>query len=453
MRLAVDAPTASVLAAAVRRGELTATELVDAALSRAAATEPQLAAFTLIDAARAGDEARLLDVEAAAGKWRGPLHGVPVAVKDLYDVAGEVTTAGSQVPPSSAPAGADAVAVARLRAAGAIVIGRTRTHEYAWGLTTQHSVLGGTRNPYDPARVPGGSSGGSAAAVAAGVVPLALGTDTAGSIRLPAAWCGLVGHKPTHGRISLAGVVPLAPSFDHAGALVRSVDDARLVLGVLTGIDVSQGRHARELSGLRIGVPEDASGRAADDSVRAVITTSVQSAVGAGAVRRDVVGPEWSTMRDTFFALQAVEAVAYHRSTGNWPEHAELYGDDVRARLHRAESFTDDQVTAAQQALAGIRERVEELFATVDVLLQPVAGSGPSRTDTPDTVTVNGQAADLREHVLPHTLLASLCGLPACSVPVGADADGLPVGLQVIGPVGADALVLDVAEALMGLQR
>ena len=187
------APDAVELASDVRGGRRTPTELVEEALQRLALVEPELHAFVSVDADRARAEAEVLTAEAADGRFRGPLHGVPVAVKDLFDVAGEVTGAGSRVPPTGLPATSDAPAVARLRAAGAVVVGRTRTHEYAWGMTTQHESLGGARNPWDTGRTPGGSSGGSAVAVAAGVVPLALGTDTAASIRLPAAWCGLVG--------------------------------------------------------------------------------------------------------------------------------------------------------------------------------------------------------------------------------------------------------------------
>lgn len=453
MLAAVDAPTLSELSAAVRSGQASAVDLVESALARLDAVEPRLAAFTAVAAERARAEASSLTQEAAEGRWRGALHGVPVAVKDLYDVAGEVTAAGSRIPPTWHVADADADAVARLRRAGAIVIGRTRTHEYAWGLTTQHEELGGTRNPYDVTRVPGGSSGGSAAAVASGVVPLALGTDTAGSIRLPAAWCGLVGHKPSHGRVSLAGVVPLAPSFDHAGALVRTVADARLALGVLTGSDVVAGRHAVDLAGLRIGVVATAGGPVLDGAIERVMQLALNGAIEAGAVRVDVTGPDWPTLRDTFFVLQASEAVQYHRGLGHWPDHAKLYGEDVRNRLRRAEAYGADDIDRSRRDLAALRDHVQGLFNTVDVLVQPVAGSGPSAVNAPDLVRVNGRLEELREQVLSHLLLASLCGLPACSVPAGVDGDGLPVGVQVIGPRGRDELVLDVAEALEGLGR
>jgi Asp-tRNA(Asn)/Glu-tRNA(Gln) amidotransferase A subunit family amidase len=188
-----------------------------------------------------------------------------------------------------------------------------------------------------------------------------------------------------------------------------------------------------------------------DGSVAARLAETVHRLVDAGAVATDVTGPGWPTMRDTYYALQASEALSYHRSLGHWPRHADLYGDDVRARLQRAEAFSDDDIAHARRALAGIRSHTKDVFVTVDVLLQPVAGSGPSLISDPDTVRVNGRLVDLREQVLPHTLLANLAGLPACAVPVGVDSDGLPLGLQVIGPVGQDELVLDVAGVIAEL--
>jgi aspartyl-tRNA(Asn)/glutamyl-tRNA(Gln) amidotransferase subunit A len=451
MNLVQAAPSLVEQAAAVRRGEISPTELVERALARLAEVEPTLGAFVAVAADRARGEAATLTAEAAAGRWRGPLHGVPVAVKDLFDVAGEVTGAGSELPPTGRPARADAAAVRRLRDAGAVVLGRTRTHEYAWGLTTQHARLGGSRNPFDPSRVPGGSSGGSAAAVAAGVVPLGLGTDTAGSIRLPAAWCGLVGHKPTHGLVSLVGAVPLAPSFDHAGALVRTVADARLALAVLTGRPLTA-RKRLDLAGLRVAVVRLEGSPVPEPGIDELLKRAADAASSAGAVLTDLAVAEWSTARDAFFRAQAAEALPYHRGLGHWPARADDYGPDVRARLTLA-SKLETSLPAVTSALAEIRSAGRAAFDDADVLLSLVAGAGPSRVAEPDTVHVAGRPQRLRDQVLPHTLLASICGLPACSVPAGLDRDGLPVGIQVIGPPGSDDLVLDVADLLHELSR
>ncbi len=418
----------------VRRGNATPRSLVTAALDRLAADD--LGAVVLIAAERA-----LAAV--AAGLPRGPLHGIPVLVKDIVDVTGEVTRCGSLTTASDPPAAQDAVVVQRLRAAGAVVVGRTRTHEHAWGLTTQHEVLGGTRNPVDRTRVPGGSSGGSAAAVAAGLVPLAIGTDTACSLRLPAAWCGVVAHKPTHGLVDVTGVSALAASLDHVGALTVDVADNRLALSVLAGIDLPVTR--RDLRGLRVGLLVGADLPVASD-IAAVLAAVVERLAAAGAVLVEVLAPSAAEQWDCFVALQAAEALAHHRSRGWWPDGSPSYGSDVRSRLERAERVTAGQVAAAQATRLLLRARMAHVFTEVDVLLTPVAGCGPSLVSDPDRVVVDGVGQDLRALVLPHTVLQDLGGLPACAVPAGADRDGLPVGVQVTGPAGADALVLDVAE-------
>ena len=433
MRAAVVAPSAGELARAVREGRVTGEELVEQALDRLAAVDGEVRSFVHVDV----DGARA-QVRAAVD---GPLRGVPVAVKDLFDVAGQVTRAGSLVPAGPA-AVRDATAVARLRAAGAVVLGRTRTHEYAWGITTQHEVLGGTGNPWDTTRVPGGSSGGSAAAVAAGIVPLALGTDTGCSIRLPAAWCGLVGHKPTWGTVPLDGCIPLASSLDHGGALVRTVADVRLVLRVLAGLDL---RPPEPVRGLRAGVV-----RASTDGASGSVTAALEAAYGradaAGLLLREVVLPSAERLGEAYAGTQAGEALAWHTGTGRWPASREVYGGDVRRSLDAAVAGGPAQVAAAAVLRAELRREAAALFEHLDVLLLPVASSGPSTRAR--AAFQPGTAEPLRQAVLPWTVLANLCGLPACSVPAGLDDDGLPVGVQVVGAPGQDALVLDVADAV-----
>ncbi|HVF20496.1 MAG TPA: amidase [Mycobacteriales bacterium] len=433
--------TAAGQAAAVASGETTSAELVDAALSRIEEYDGEVRAFVHIAAERARAEARALDEELRAGRLRGPLHGVPVAVKDIFDVAGEVTPAGSLVPPGP-PAVADALAVRRLRDAGAVVVGRTRTHEFAWGLTTRHPVLGGTHNPHDRSRVTGGSSGGSAAAVAGGVVPIALGTDTAGSIRLPAAWCGVVGHKPTWGLVPVEGVVPLAPTFDHAGALTSDVADARLALSVLAGTPIRRARH--DPRGLRVGLVRTPDYVQTGERATAAVQRVADALSDDGAEVEVLDLPDPIQLVAVFLAVQSGEALAWHRGTGRWPDHADLYGADVAERLRAAKAH---DLTAAAQ-LPEIRAAAAAAMSLVDVLVMPVAASGPSSVLDPDHVDIDGAPADLRLAVLAHTLLASVCGLPACAVPAGTESDGLPLGVQVVGAAGADALVLDVAELI-----
>lgn len=428
MSYAVAAPSATQLAAQVRAGRVDAVELVERALARLEDCDEQVRAFVHVDADGALAQARSVP--------DGPLRGVPVGVKDLFDVAGQVTRAGSLVP-AGPPATADATAIARLRQAGAIVLGRTRTHEFAWGLTTQHAVLGGTCNPWDTSRVPGGSSGGSAAAVAAGIVPLALGTDTGCSIRLPAAWCGLVGHKPTWGSVPLDGCVPLAPSLDHGGALVRTVEDVRLAFRVLAGRELPA---PAPVEHLRAGVVRGA----VTPGVGAALEAASSAATAQGLRLRDVVLPLADRLVEIYVGVQTEEALSWHRGTGRWPQSAGAYGPDVRRYLERAESADPARLAAAAGLRLELRRRVDALFEDVDVLLLPVSGSGPPEVSRPDDCALG----PVRDAVLPWTVLANLCGLPACSVPVGLDEDGLPVGLQVVGPVGADGRVLDVAERL-----
>jgi aspartyl-tRNA(Asn)/glutamyl-tRNA(Gln) amidotransferase subunit A len=355
----------------------------------------ELGAWAALCLDRAREEARAAEDAWRRGEPTGPLCGLALGVKDLYDTAGVETACGSALLSGRVPT-ADAEAVHRCREAGAIVVGKTRTHQFAWGIT----MMGGdgepeTRNPWDPERSPGGSSGGSGVAVATGMVPLALGTDTGGSIRIPAAWCRISGFKPTFGRVPLDGVWPLAPSLDHAGPMAADPAGCALLFDVLAG--GSGAGIGRVPDGLRVGGPE--------------------------------LLPTGPATTEAYRVIQMHEALGVHRAAGLWPARAEGYAADVRERLELAERLTGDEVRSAREERERLRGLLPAIFAGVDVIRSPVSAVSAPRWD---------DRIDIRAEVLPHTTLQDLLGLPACA---------LPDGTQMTGPPGADALVLAAAGA------
>jgi aspartyl-tRNA(Asn)/glutamyl-tRNA(Gln) amidotransferase subunit A len=411
--------------AAFAARELSLMEAFEASVARIEALNGELRAFVALDLERARAEVarkqRVWENVGGALPQNWPLFGVPVGVKDLFDTTDLETAFGSPMFAGRVP-DRDAEVVRRLRKAGAIVVGKTATHEFAWGITMRNARLGPTRNPWDPARTPGGSSGGSAVAVATRMVPLAVGTDTGGSIRLPAALCGVVGFKPTHGLVSLDGVWPLAPSFDHVGPIATTVDDAALLLEAISGrrLPVVGAEAVRFGFALPIDVapPVEAALRAAAEDVGAV-EVGLPDALPAYA-------PQFGW-----------EAVRTHRSAGLWPDRADEYDATVRERMEIAQRVTEEEVAAASLERARVDAAMETIFRDVDVILTPVcAWAPPPMLDDP---------VDFRPAVTPLICLQNLLGLPACAVPAGRDDHGMPIGLQVFGARGADATVLAAA--------
>jgi aspartyl-tRNA(Asn)/glutamyl-tRNA(Gln) amidotransferase subunit A len=314
---------AAALKAAYESGEATAAGAVSELGQRIEDLNGDIGAFTTLTLDRARDDAQRLDAELAAGHDRGPLHGIPVGIKELFDVESAVTTYGSPML-ADRVASADGEAVARLRRAGCIVMGLTRSHEFGWGITNQNVALGSTRNPWDLDRVPGGSSGGSAAAVGSGMVPLALGSDTGGSIRIPSAFRGAAGFKPTYGTVSKAGAVALAPSLDHPGPIARTVADLASAIVALAGYDAEDPTTLRRdfdppdlaagLAGVRIGLCEDLHYLEPTSDHRAVFDRAVEAAAAAGAEVVAVELPEAGVIRGSFAATQMAEARQYHEA-------------------------------------------------------------------------------------------------------------------------------------------
>jgi aspartyl-tRNA(Asn)/glutamyl-tRNA(Gln) amidotransferase subunit A len=439
-------PALSLLTEYVAR-EVSPVEVLRAVTYQIAVTQPIVNAFTALCLDQAQAAAAAAERAYRSGDKPRPLEGVPVAVKDFFDTAGVRTAVGSSIFRDRVPA-ADAEAVWRVRAAGGIVIGKTATHEFGWGITTDSVHFGPTRNPWAPELVAGGSSGGSAVALATGQAALAIGSDTGGSIRIPAAFCGVVGMKPTWGRVSCEGAFPLAPSLDHPGAMARTPGDAGLLLDVLAGTPPRARQPAAALDGIRVGLCPDLHLVALPDAHQRAFASAERTVQSLGAEMREVRLPDAGTIVPTFATIQQAEALHVHRRAGLWPARAAEYGEDVRGRLQGAEAVGLADYLDALEERRRIALRFAAAFAEVDVILTPVAAAGPVPIGEATARAVDGAQVPLRDLVMPYTVPQDLVGLPACAVRAGFDDAGLPVAVQFTGAVGADDLVLDVAAAL-----
>ena len=446
---------------AYKQGTVSPREVIDTSLRRIEHLDPPIGAFREVFHERAAAEAQQRSDELARGEWAGPLHGVPVAIKELFDVEGAVGCYGSTILLDRI-APADAAAVARWREAGAIVVGTTRSHEFGWGITTQHAELGSTLNPWNTDRVPGGSSGGSASALAVGMVPLALGSDTGGSIRIPACFCGVAGIKPTYGRVAKRGAVSLAPSLDHPGPLARTVPDLAIGLAAMAGFDASDPSTlsaeapsdsvTASLAGVRVGLVADLHPRALRKDHQARFDAALEAMSGAGAflVPLGFAGAE--EIRPTFATIQMAEAHHVHSSVmGIFPQRASEYGADVRGRLEMSADVTLADYLSALDSTRALRHRFARLFDEVDVVLTPITAGGPSTTSEPDISSDGAGEAPFRDVVMDYTVAQDLFGLPVCAVPNGLDRDGLPVGIQLTGPSLSENAVMDAAAGIAAI--
>lgn len=444
---ALSAGTIIELSSRFKKSAVSPVEITQDCLRRIDELNPALNAFITVTAESALAEARAAEAEIARGHWRGPLHGVPVALKDIIDTAGIRTTSGSALHKDRIPS-AGAEVVRRLKEAGAVILGKNNLHEFAYGGSSLVSYFGDVHNPRDVSRIAGGSSGGSAAAVAAGLCYAAIGTDTAGSIREPAALCGCVGLKPTYGRISTRGVIPLSWSLDHVGPITTSVGDAALVLqaiagydpGDLASVDVPVADYVaglRESSrGLRVGVPRahffedlDPEVASALDQALAVITTLVKE------VRE--VGLEVPNDR----TVQAAESYAYHaENVGKTPE---LYQPETLRRIRSGERISAVDYIQRRHELDEGRRNIRVVFADVDLLVTPTMPMpAPAIADLKRDHDAL-RPAELR--LLRNTRPFNVWGLPAISVPCGFTRSGLPIGLQIAGLPWREDLVLCLA--------
>jgi aspartyl-tRNA(Asn)/glutamyl-tRNA(Gln) amidotransferase subunit A len=379
-------------------GRLSPPAVLEDVLAGIAAADGDLSAFVAIDAEGARRAATAFDSELKRGRWRGHLHGVPIAVKELFDVANLPATYGSQAL-AGAVASADAEVVRRLRRAGAVIVGLTRSHEFGWGITTQHPSGAGTRNPWDPDFIAGGSSGGSAAAVAAGLVPAAVASDTGGSVRIPAALCGVAGIKPTFGRIPRDGCVPLAPSLDTPGFIAHTPGDLAILLEASAGWSVADpasripdmtdaGPWPSSLAGRRVGVSPDLLGTAIAAPHLYAYQRVIDVLSGLGATIVELRLPGAGEYVDAFTAIQMAEAYdVHHRQLGLFPGRAAAYGSDVRGRLERAGLVDMGTYFAACDRRRHLTTALDVALASVDALLTPVNTAPrrgePTRTTSP----------------------------------------------------------------------
>jgi aspartyl-tRNA(Asn)/glutamyl-tRNA(Gln) amidotransferase subunit A len=439
----------------LRGRKLSPVELTRETLARIGRENARLNAYLTVLEESALREAREAERAIMAGEYHGPLHGVPVSVKDLFYTRGQRTTAGSKIYADFVP-GYDAAAVQRLRAAGAVLLGKTNMHELAYGITNNNPHYGPARNPADTTRIPGGSSGGSAAAVAAGLCFASLGTDTGGSIRIPASLCGVVGLKPTFGRVSRWGVIELGWTQDHVGPLARTAWDAAVVLQAVAGHD-PRDSHSAEVpapdflegidagvEGLRVGVPQnyffERLAPEVEAAVRGAIRALEQMKAQVRPVRVESISEATEASRLT---LLAEAAALYSEELRRRPLD---FGADVRALLEQGQALPAADYVNAQRLRARFRAELDELFRQVDVLITATTPTvAPAIGQA--AVSIGGAEEDVRLASTRLVRAFNFAGIPAVSVPCGVSSDGLPIGLHIAGRAFDEATVLRVAHA------
>jgi aspartyl-tRNA(Asn)/glutamyl-tRNA(Gln) amidotransferase subunit A len=448
--------TVSEAAAAVASGQLSPVELTDAYLVRIEKLNPELTAYVTVTAERARADAFALAEEVSHGRIRGPLHGVPIGLKDLIDTAGIPTAAGTAAYRGRVP-DRDAAVARRMREAGTVLLGKLATHELAYGVTTSNpKAYGTTLNPWDHGRIPGGSSGGSGAAIAARLAAATIGTDTGGSIRIPASFCGCVGFKPTYGVVSRSGVAPLSWFLDHTGPITATVRDAALVLDAISGYDPDDeatlpggggvvgvaDRLDVDVSGLRVGVPRTEAWAQLDGGVRSAAEAALGVLEALGMHLTEVDVPSQQSLLEPAFAIVSAESRAAHSSI--WPARHDDFGADLQ-QLLAIPALDGDTTIAVLREIAGYRQAMRRVFTEIDLLVSPTTPMAAPTHDA-ETVELDGTAVPVIFAAIANTMPYNFAHLPAVSVPCGF-AGGLPVGLQLAGGPFDDVRVLQAAHA------
>ena len=452
--------TAREMAAAVRRREISARELLELHLTRIAERNPELNALVSLDEERARAGAGAADEATARGDELGPLHGLPFAFKDTHDVAGWRTTYGSPLFADHVPE-ADDLVVERIRGAGAVTIGKTNVPEFAAGSHTFNTVFGTTRNPVDPTRSAGGSSGGAACALRAGMVPLADGSDMGGSLRNPASFCGVVGLRPSLGRVPSWPDDNFWETTSTSGPLARDVDDLALLLSVIAGPDervptaladpgdVFASPPHVALDGLRVALSPDLGGLLeVDTDVRRVVEEAGAALSGAGA-RVDLTEPDLTVADDTFRTLRAWKFQSAFADL--LAEHPDAFKQSLADNIRLGESLTGADVARAYRQRTALSETMRLFFSSYDVLVLPTSQVPPFPADQEFPGDINGRPMVTYLDWMRSAYLITVTGCPAISVPGGQTRDGLPIGIQLVAPFGADARLLGIARSVEGL--
>lgn len=432
----------------VQHGRVSPVELVEACLRQIRQHNPILNAFITLTAESALAEAAQAEHEIQQGRWRGPLHGIPLALKDNIDQQGVRTTAASAVMKDNL-ARHDAEVTRRLRQAGAVFLGKLNLHEFAYGGSGLISYFGPVRNPWDTGRITGGSSSGGAAAVATGMCYAAIGTDTAGSIRLPAACCGIIGLKPSFGLVSRRGVVPLSLSLDHAGPMTRTVEDAAIVLDAIAGHDAEDGGSCefpptgyyraihRITTDLRVGLAVDYFCADADSKIESELRIGLARTLAP----RSALVCEVKIPVDEDRTVQVYEAYAYHKQF--LAEHRDHYQPETLRRILTGKNITQDQYELAKRKLEAIRRGAADLFREIDLLITPTVPVLPPTFAEMESAGPEQRHRELT--MLRNTRPFNVLGLPAITVPCGFTPEGLPIGMQIGGRPGEEDKVLAAA--------
>ena len=426
------------LCLALRRQEISPLQLIEVYAARIEHLQASSKAFISLDLDNARRKAGML----SHIREDAPLSGIPYSCKDLFDVSGIATTAGSRVLQDNI-ASQDAVAISRMDAAGGIFIGKNNLHEFAYGATGENSLYGTAPNPYDATRLAGGSSSGSAAAVALGLCAAALGTDTGGSVRAPAALCGLVGFKPTLGRISTEGVIPFCWSLDHVGTLTRSAADAALMFAVLA--DNFQAASQVKLEGLRIGIPETFFFERCDSEILDSVDGLMNFLRASGAILKPVTMPSMEFARTVALTVQMPEALSYH--SRYLETRGEYYSVDFRAGLALGQSLLAEHYVRAKRFMESYRRDMDGVFAEIDFLLTPATPTIAPKIGASEVI-IDGHAEPAGNAITRYTTFFNLTGQPAITLPCGMHSQGLPIAAQLVARPYQDEALLQAAIAI-----